>query len=67
MTVFEFCRRLQDSAVGSALLESQYMWLILESIHVLSLSLSVGLLVITDLRLIGKFRAHEPAAELLEE
>lgn len=64
--MLEFCRRLQDSAFGTALLESQYLWLILESIHVLSLSVSVGLLAIADLRLIGKFRRHEPVTAVLE-
>ena len=67
MTVLEFCHRLQDSAFGVALLESQYVWLVIESVHVLSLSLSVGLLFITDLRLIGRFRRHEPVSEVLDQ
>lgn len=65
MSLLEFCHRLQDSAFGTALLESQYAWLIIESVHVLSLSISVGLLFITDLRLIGRFRRREPVSDLL--
>src|ERR1700728_3336345 len=67
MTLLEFCHRLQDSAVGSGLLVSQYVWLVIESVHVLSLSLSVGLLFIADLRLIGKFRRHEPVSDVLDQ
>src|SRR6202046_4598978 len=67
MTILEMCHRLQDSYFGTALLESQYVWLVIESIHVLSLSLSVGLLFITDLRLIGKFRRHEPVSDVLDQ
>jgi uncharacterized membrane protein SirB2 len=67
MTLLDLCHLLQDSAFGSALLESQYWWLIIESVHVLSLSLSVGMLFIADLRLIGRFRRHEPVADVLGE
>jgi hypothetical protein len=67
MTLLELCHRLQDSAIGTALLESQYVWLVIESVHVLSLSLSVGLLFIADLRLIGKFRRHEPVSDVLDQ
>ena len=66
MSLFDVCQRLQDSAFATSLLESQYMWLIIESAHVLGLSFSVGLIVITDLRLIGQFRRREPVSEVLE-
>jgi hypothetical protein len=67
MTILDLCHRLQDSAFGTALLESRYWWLIIESVHVLSLSLSVGMLFIADLRLIGRFRRHEPVSDVLGE
>jgi len=67
MTLLDLCHRLQDSAFGTALLESQYWWLIIESVHVLSLSLSVGMLFIADLRLIGRFRRREPVSDVLGE
>jgi hypothetical protein len=66
MSLLNVCQRLQDSPFATALLESQYMWLIVESAHVLGLALSVGLIVITDLRLIGQFRRREPASEVLQ-
>jgi hypothetical protein len=67
MTLFDLCQRIQDSAFATALLESQYMWLLVESAHVLGLSLSVGLIIVTDLRLIGRFRRNEPVSEVLEQ
>jgi uncharacterized membrane protein SirB2 len=67
MTLLDLCQRLQDSAFATSLLESQYLWLILESAHVIGLSLSVGLIVITDLRLIGRFQRREPASDVLQQ
>jgi uncharacterized membrane protein SirB2 len=67
VSLLEICQRIQDSAFGTALLESQYAWLVIESIHVLSLSVSVGLLAITDLRLIGRFRTQAPVSDILRE
>jgi hypothetical protein len=66
MTLLNLCQRLQDSAFATSLLESQYMWLIIESAHVLGLAFSVGLILITDLRLVGKFRLREPVSEVLQ-
>jgi hypothetical protein len=67
MLLADLCQRLQDSAFATGLLESQYLWLIIESAHVLGLAFSVGLIGITDLRLIGKFRRREPVSEVLEQ
>jgi hypothetical protein len=65
MSLLHLCQRLQDSAFATSLLESQYVWLIVESAHVLGLAFSVGLIAITDLRLIGHFRPREPVSEVL--
>jgi hypothetical protein len=66
MSLLNACQRIQDSAFATSLLESQYMWLIVESAHVLGLAFSVGLIAITDLRLIGQFRRCEPVSEVLQ-
>ena len=65
MSLLNLCQRIQDSAFATSLLESQYMWLIVESAHVLGLAFSVGLIAITDLRLIGRFRRREPVSDVL--
>jgi hypothetical protein len=67
MTVLELCQRLQNTAFATTLLESQYLWLIIESAHVIGLSISVGLIAITDLRLIGIFQRREPVSEVLQQ
>jgi hypothetical protein len=67
MSLLDLCQRLQDSPFSTALLESQYLWLIVESTHVLGLAFSVGLIIITDLRLIGRFRRGEPVSEVLQQ
>jgi hypothetical protein len=67
MSLLEVCRHIQDSQFATALLESQYAWLIIESAHVLGLSLSVGLLVLADLRLIGWFQSRQPLADVLQQ
>ena len=67
MSFLDLCRQIQDSSFATSLLESQYLWLIIESAHVLGLAFSVGLIAITDLRLIGKFRRHEPVSDVLEQ
>jgi hypothetical protein len=67
MSLLDLCRLLQDSSLGTSLLESQYMWLIIESAHVIGLAFSVGLIAVTDLQLIGKFRRSEPVSEVLEQ
>jgi hypothetical protein len=67
MSLLDLCLQLQDSRLATSLLESQYMWLIVESAHVIGLAFSVGLIAITDLRLIGKFRRREPVSEVLEQ
>ena len=66
MSLADICQRIQDSSIGVALLESQYAWLIVESVHVLSLALSVGLLALTDLSLIGYFRRQYPLEATLQ-
>jgi hypothetical protein len=67
MTLLELCQRLQNTTFATALLESQYLWLIIESAHVIGLSISVGLIAITDLRLIGAFQRRAPVSEVLQQ
>ncbi|MEQ1884986.1 MAG: DUF6644 family protein [Bryobacteraceae bacterium] len=53
VTLYQFCQFLSDSHFGTALRESQYIFPIIESIHVLGLAASVGAIVLLDLRLTG--------------
>src|SRR5579864_1826066 len=60
-----FCRWLAATQWSVALHESQWMYLIVESIHVLTLSLFVGLSVMLDLRLLGIVMTRVPASQII--
>jgi hypothetical protein len=53
MSLAEICRLIQDSPTGTAIRESIWVFPIVETLHVIGLSLSVGRSVLVDLRLIG--------------
>ena len=45
MSLYEICQALQDSAVGTSIRESIWTFPIIETVHVLGLAVSVGILV----------------------
>jgi hypothetical protein len=47
------CQIFYDSGLGTALRESDYVFSIVESIHVLSITLLIGTIVVLDLRMLG--------------
>src|SRR5712691_5913270 len=53
MSVFRFCEWLAATPGSIALHESRYMYLIVLSVHVLTLCLFVGTAAMVDLRLLG--------------
>jgi hypothetical protein len=64
-----FCQWLENTPGSIALHESQYMYSVIESIHVLALCLFLGFAVMLDLRLLGLsmrgIRVSEVASRLL--
>ncbi len=56
---------IEQSQVGVAIAESRYWWPIFEGTHLLSLSISFGLILLTDLRLVGVFLRGVPVTEVL--
>jgi len=56
---------IEATPVGTAIAESRYAFPIVEGTHLISLSVSVGLIFLTDLRLMGLFLRHVPAAAVL--
>lgn len=65
MSPKDFLQQLQDSTLGVALSESIYMYPLVEGSHLISLVFSFGLIVLTDLRLIGFFLPSVPVSEVL--
>ena len=64
MSVLALCQWLQNSALGTGIRESAYMYGIIESTHVLACALSVGILATCDLRLLGITMRRTPVSEV---
>jgi hypothetical protein len=67
MTLFEICQWIQDTKIGTDLRESQYMFPLVETAHVLGLGASVGLILWTDLRLIGGALKRERVGDVMSQ
>ena len=67
MSVVTILQQLHDSQLGTALRESLIMFPLVEGTHLIGLALSIGLILITDLRLIGLFLRNVPVSDVLEE
>ncbi len=65
MTLIEIAQLLENSEFGTALRESQYMFPIVEGLHLLGLALSFGLIFFIDLRLLGLFLPGVPISLIL--
>lgn len=61
-----FCQWLESTPWSIALHESLWGYPIVESVHVLTLCLFLGLAVMLDLRLLGATMLKTPASEVLE-
>ena len=61
-----FCQWLASTPWSVALHESIWVYPIVESVHVLTLCLFLGLVVIIDLRLLGAIMVQTPASEIVE-
>lgn len=66
MSLVEFSQVLYDSELGTALRESIYVFPFVESLHLIGLALSVGLILFVDLRLAGLFLRDVPARDILK-
>jgi len=62
MSIVTLLQWLADTRWSVALHESVYVWPLLESVHVLCLTLFVGTAVMLDLRLLGVAMTHVPAS-----
>ena len=58
---------LYHTSISVAIRESSWIFPIIETTHVLALSLSVGVLFVSDLRLVGLALRRRPASELWQQ
>jgi hypothetical protein len=61
-SIVQIAQAIQDSSVGTAIAESTVVFPLIEAVHLLGLALSVGLLLIVDLRLLGLVLPTVPVA-----
>ena len=67
MSILSMCQWLQDTDIGTSIRESIWTFPIIETTHVLALSISVGLLLVSDLRLMGVILRRRPVSEVYEQ
>jgi len=59
--------RLEQSSLGTAIAESRYAFPVIEGTHLLGLAISVGLIILIDLRLVGLLLRDVPARTLVTQ
>lgn len=57
--------RIESSALGTAIAESHFAYPVIEGIHLIGLAVSVGLILLTDLRLMGLLLTRVPVEHVL--
>jgi hypothetical protein len=64
-TLLELAERIEQSSIGAAIAESRYAFPVIEGVHLIGLSISVGLIFLTDLRLMGVLFTHVPVRDVI--
>ena len=64
-TILALAEQIEASAIGVAIAESRYAYPVIEGIHLIGLSISVGLIFLTDLRLMNLFLKRVPVTDVL--
>jgi hypothetical protein len=67
MTLLEICQAIQDSDIGTAIRESIWTFPAIETVHVLGLAVSVGILVMLDLRLVGAGIRYASPSQIMKQ
>jgi len=62
--LFNFCQWLQATAISTGIRESTWTFPIIETVHLLALAFSVGIIMFVDLRLIGAAMKDQPVSEV---
>jgi len=64
-TLYALAEQIEASAIGVAIAESRYAYPVIEGIHLIGLAISVGLIFLTDLRLMNVFLKRVPLQDML--
>jgi hypothetical protein len=64
-TLYALAEQIEASAIGVAIAESRYAYPVIEGVHLIGLAISVGLIFLTDLRLMTVFLKRVPLQDML--
>jgi hypothetical protein len=66
MSLLRFCEWLASTSGSIALHESQYMFLVVLTVHVMTLCVFIGMALMIDLRLMGAALSRVPVSEVID-
>jgi Family of unknown function (DUF6644) len=67
MSLVSWCEWLEQTPFAFAIAESTWLFPLIEGSHILALPLSVGMILLVDLRLLGLAFRGNPASRLMKE
>ena len=67
MSLFGWCQWLEHTPLAFGVAESTWLFPLIEGTHILALPLSVGMILIVDLRLLGLAFRSGPASRIMKE
>ena len=67
MSLFALCHWLQNTRLAVAIAESSWLFPVVEGSHILALSLSVGMIVLLDIRLLGLAFRTERVSRIMRQ
>ena len=67
MSLLPFFTWCEQSAIGEAIRNSQWLFPVIESVHLLALVLIAGAVLVVDMRLFGLGLRRQPVAELAQD
>src|SRR6476620_2752654 len=67
MSLFEICKWLQETPISISIRESILAFPVIEGLHLLGISVSAGLIAISDLRMMGLVLKKESASDVFHQ
>ena len=67
MSLLPFFTWCEQTAIGEAIRNSQWLFPVIESVHLLALVLIAGAVLVVDMRLVGLGLRRQPAAQLARD
>jgi len=67
MSLFQICQWLQETAFSTSIRESILAFPVIEGMHLLGISVSAGLIAISDLRMMGLILKKESASDVFHQ